>query len=420
MSVKNTMALPNAPITTRSLPLDVLRGVAMLLVLFRHPVVHASEAGVLAPLAHCMETIGWTGVDLFFVLSGFLIGGLLFNELEKHSRIDVRRFIIRRAFKIWPGYLALILLAFVQELRHGHQGPTKALHDVLPNLLHLQNYLWTIRGQTWSLAVEEHFYLFLPPLLLVLTLWKPGRITEIRAVPVIAGLLVIVCLGLRLWTTATVPFNAYKHISPTHLRMDSLFWGVLLGYLYKFRPAWAEPLFRSRKWLLVCGLALIAPMVFFDDVTPFAHTIGFTMLFMGYGCILIAFVSTSEGSGRLANLLYSPIGRSLAFVGFFSYAIYLWHVDFALAVLVQRLDWIVPKSAAGGLRWAVALLIYTAMATGAGIVMTKLIEQPALALRNRLWPSRTDASPAPSTEAATVPAPCPLNTHPPLAAELET
>ena len=390
--LKKMLGLGKTAANRRSLPLDVLRGAAMCLVLFRHPVVHASEAGMLAPLARCLERIGWTGVDLFFVLSGFLIGGLFFNELEKNSCIDKGRFFIRRAFKIWPGYLLLVLVTFVQDLRHGNASWGVALHDVMPNLFHLQNYFWTLRGQTWSLAVEEHFYLFLPLLFMILTLGKRGRILDIPSIPLIAGVLTVVCLGLRMWVTSREPFYAYRNISPTHLRIDSLFWGVFLSYLYKFRPAWAVPILGNRKFLLLSGVLLISPMAIYDDFTPFAHTLGFTLLFLGYGCILIAFVSTSEGSGRLATLIFSPVGRCLAFAGVFSYAIYLWHVDFALAVLVHRLHWIVPASAPGALRWIVALCIYIPLATVAGIVMTRLIEDPALALRNRFWPSKSGGS----------------------------
>jgi peptidoglycan/LPS O-acetylase OafA/YrhL len=87
-------------VSSRLSQLDVLRGVAILLVIGRHPVVEATAAGRIAPLANLWYHFGWTGVDLFFVLSGFLIGGLLFAELRRTGRLNVSRFLIRRAFKI--------------------------------------------------------------------------------------------------------------------------------------------------------------------------------------------------------------------------------------------------------------------------------------------------------------------------------
>lgn len=90
----------------RLIQLDVLRGLAILLVLGDHYATSVDEsrlgAGHLQPLNAAMERFGWSGVDLFFVLSGFLVGGLLFSELKRNVRLDVRRFLVRRAFKIWP------------------------------------------------------------------------------------------------------------------------------------------------------------------------------------------------------------------------------------------------------------------------------------------------------------------------------
>ena len=84
----------------RMIELDVLRGVAILLVLFHHRVLPGRGTGIMKIPATMLERFGWTGVDLFFVLSGFLVGGLLFNELRTKGEIDLRRFIVRRGFKI--------------------------------------------------------------------------------------------------------------------------------------------------------------------------------------------------------------------------------------------------------------------------------------------------------------------------------
>ena len=84
----------------RIVQLDLLRAVAILLVLGRHFVVPAKQAGALEGFATVWERFGWTGVDLFFVLSGFLIGGLLYEELRTTSQLNLGRFLIRRGFKI--------------------------------------------------------------------------------------------------------------------------------------------------------------------------------------------------------------------------------------------------------------------------------------------------------------------------------
>ena len=386
---RDTVKVANPQAETRSLPLDVLRGVAMLLVLFRHPVLPASEAGAFKPVVRLLETIGWTGVDLFFVLSGFLVGGLLFKEVRRSGRVEIRRFLIRRGLKIWPGYFALLAVVFIQQVRHLNQSPGEAFYVLLPNLMHLQNYLGSVRGRTWSLAVEEHFYLLLPVLLWLLVSRKRGRLDAIPAIPFVAVSLAVLCLSLRCWLYFTRPFATNVHLAPTHLRIDSLFWGVLLGYLYEFRPAVLEQLSRRRIPALTCAAALIAPMFVFDLNSAFAHTIGFTMLYLGYGIMVSVFVYTPPQSGLLAHLLYGPFGRGLAFIGVYSYSIFLWHYDCAELVLRERLKWIVPLDCPIELRWTIALVLYIAMATATGFLMAKLIELPALKLRNRLWPSGT-------------------------------
>src|SRR5690348_5392426 len=101
--------------TGRSLQLDCLRGVAILLVIFTHQVMPYQGAGVLRGVAGLLHRFGWTGVDLFFVLSGFLISGLLFRELQRDGRLRVGRFLIRRGMKIWPAYFVYLAYVFAQH-----------------------------------------------------------------------------------------------------------------------------------------------------------------------------------------------------------------------------------------------------------------------------------------------------------------
>jgi len=112
-------------------------------------------------------------VDLFFVLSGFLIGGLLVSELHHHGHIDIGRFLIRRGLKIYPPHFVfigyLMLMPVAKAILAGNNVWTTFTTEwgkYWPNLLFLHNYVGTNpAGHTWTLAVEEHFYLLLPFLL---------------------------------------------------------------------------------------------------------------------------------------------------------------------------------------------------------------------------------------------------------------
>lgn len=368
----------------RNIQLDVLRGVAILLVITTHAVVWRFNAGVATPLAYVLQIGGWTGVDLFFVLSGFLIGGLLFKEIRRTGTLNVRRFLTRRAFKIWPAYFIFLAFVVIKSVRHA-PSVWAGLHPLWPNFVHLQNYFGPDRqmpwSHTWSLAVEEHFYLALPLLLLVLV-----RFGRMRWIPAITLAVAIGCLGMRLmnWNK---PYSWYTQLMPTHLRMDSLLFGVLLAYAYHLKPSVLAFVPRFRILLFVAGLALIAPMFCLPMESPFVFTFGYTMNYLGYGCILIACVDAD--TGPLARVLTSRPARAIALIGFFSYSIYLWHLVAREQVLYRLHAW--------GRHGAAAYLLMTgadiALAILFGVISALLIEQPFLWLRNRLFPSRTPAGP---------------------------
>ena len=147
----------------RSPQLDLLRGVAVLAVLC----VHYQYLKVFE--------VGWAGVDLFFVLSGFLISGLLFTDWKRNESISLSRFFIRRGFKIYPAfYFFLITLTPGMALflaRVKHNIGTR----IFAEIFFLQDYLPRVWIHTWSLAVEEQFYILLPLLLIILVKVHRGK-----------------------------------------------------------------------------------------------------------------------------------------------------------------------------------------------------------------------------------------------------
>src|SRR5438034_2045551 len=166
--------------------LDVLRAIAVLLVLGHH--MDPPDPGVVTSLRVVVDTwhrAGGVGVDLFFVLSGFLISGLLFSEYKRSGRIDFLRFFIRRGFKIYPAYyFFLFLLAFLRG------RPT------LADLIFMQSYWPYSWGHTWSLSVEEHFYIALP-LVLMLSM-RFSRCRNFSWIPYAFPVVLIACLAMRI------------------------------------------------------------------------------------------------------------------------------------------------------------------------------------------------------------------------------
>ena len=384
----------------RLVQLDFLRGVAILLVLGRHPSFEPANAGRLRGFASLWSNFGWTGVDLFFVLSGFLVGGLLLGEIRERGRADVSRFIFRRAFKIWPAYYLLVLASIVHKAMEYDWRTSLALY--WPNLFHVQNYFGgDLLSHTWSLAVEEHFYLALP-LLLVLLGSFGERASRINLLPIIAFFVMAFCLVLRVVVNWDRPFTSYTHTYPTHLRIDGMAFGVVLAYLYHFHEGFLKRIGEYRWLLIGMGIALVSPIAWFGLEERFTWTIGYTMLYLGYGLILLAFVYTPVDAkgGALSRFFSTPLARATAKIGLFSYSIYVWHLSFGHHAAQAFMGHLGSRAPTGSWGWIISTAVYVISAIGAGFVLAKLVEFPALALRDRLFPSLGRAVVAPQKEAA--------------------
>ncbi|HEY2881794.1 MAG TPA: acyltransferase, partial [Pirellulales bacterium] len=185
----------------RIFSLDILRGMACMLVLVAHmPLNKGIDRST--PVWRFIEQfrlVGWLGVDLFFVLSGLLISGLLFKEIQASGTIQLKRFWLRRGMKIWPAYYIMfgvwVATSLLYNWRHGLWPQLKVLASgIVPNLIFIQNYMQELQWpHTWSIAVEEHFYLALPILLVVLV-----RVGKLKWLPAIVGLIAIAVLAMRI------------------------------------------------------------------------------------------------------------------------------------------------------------------------------------------------------------------------------
>ena len=374
----------------RSLPLDMLRGVAILLVIGRHYIVLPENFGWLQPLAGGWTTIGWAGVDLFFVLSGFLVSGLLFAEYRKHRAVDVGRFVVRRGFKIWPAYLVYLgfVAAWVAWKQRGDLASTWA--TIWPNVFHVQNYFHTPRVHTWSLAVEEHFYLAVA--LAFYWVLRTGRAEAIlRRLPaIILGLVAAIAVARYFSYRAHGPerLNLYA----THLRFDGLLIGTLLAYWTHFQReklAWAA---QRPGLMLIVGLVLAAPVLALSpDASVLTASVGLTALYAGFGCILIGWLNLEDKAGWARRLFASTPAALLGQIGFYSYSIYLWHVDLAQVPIKKLAEIAVRAEVPAALVWVAGMVLYIGLAYVAGRLLGRLIEMPALKLRDRLFPSSTKA-----------------------------
>lgn len=355
--------------------LDVLRTAAIALVLFHHwdDPVPALPLG----LDHAVRTVreaGWIGVDLFFVLSGFLVAGLLFREIRVRGEIRFGRFFVRRGFKIYPAFYTFLLVIVALPLMRGKTPPWG---PVLAEALFVQNYADRLQIHTWSLAVEEHFYLLLPLYLI----WASRRPNFQAALPRHFLLLAGVVLALRIATSLLLPYRTGTHGYPTHLRIDSLCFGSLLAFFAHFYGPGLKSFVQSRTPLLFgVSAAGLSAAFLLDEANPWMHTAGFSGLYLGFGGVLLLAL---YGPWETARGWRGKLVDALAWVGSYSYGIYLWHM-FMRTYVLMALTAVLRRP----LPYGVGLALYLAGCVVLGVVMTKLIERPFLALRERWFPAR--------------------------------
>jgi peptidoglycan/LPS O-acetylase OafA/YrhL len=375
----------------RLIGLDLLRlaAVAMVLGVHTEP-IPAEWVSPLRPLMEWWRAGGGLGVDLFFVLSGYLVSGLLFAEYRSRGEISISRFYVRRAWKIYPSFYALILFSIVFESLAGERVRPKPF---LAEAFFLQSYLGAYWNHTWTLAVEEHFYLLLPLGLAIMAKRGRGAADPFRAVPALVLGLAAAFLAVRAANFAVRDeYRLIKHVFATHLRLDSLLFGVAIAYIHHFHREWFCRTFRPWRYVLLAGGAatLGGLLIWPGSVTMwYVHTLGFTQFYLGAAGVLVAVLMCEIPRNRLT--------LPLATLGSYSYSIYLWHMA------IMR--WVVPHLEET-LSWQSRTALYLAGAFVIGVSMAKLVELPTLRLRDRLYPSRTATTlrPAPLPQSVVAPA----------------
>jgi peptidoglycan/LPS O-acetylase OafA/YrhL len=366
----------------RWIQLDLLRAFAVLLVMGTHMRVCPVETSPLMNrITEAFLQGGWCGVDLFFVLSGFLVSGLLFREYQRTKSLAIGHFLARRGLKIYPGFWFLMLatLAVAWKLRPGRVGAGQLMAE----LLFVQNYFDGVWKHTWSLAVEEHFYLSLALLIGLLRHYRPSADgNPFRAIPAISLVVFTACLGFRLARTLAQPeFDFRYHQAPSHLRMDSLMLGVLLSYWYHFEPQRLRWLVEWKYPLALLGLCmLLLPFMVDKEQHRWMPVIGFSIIAVGSALLTMSFMSIELPLNRLVS--------AFGMIGAYSYSIYLWHFPIEMYG-----DELIHRFTGWQMNWFAIAITYVSLSLIVGIVAAKLVEMPVLRWRDRMLPSNSGTVP---------------------------
>lgn len=303
--------------------LDGLRGVAILLVMLLHFQLDRPDTTLGHAYKNVVDT-GWAGVDLFFVLSGFLITGILYDNRADENYF--RTFYVRRALRIFPLYFGFLAVRFFvaphlfqPEWVDLHSSPSQQAWAWL-YLTNLQIALFggsgvaPFTGHFWSLAIEEQFYLVWPAVVLLL----PRRRLMALCVAMVAG-----ALALRLvFVFALDNYAATYYFTPA--RMDALALGSLVALVVR-GPEGMAPLLRWRVPVLAACGAATSVFFFWRGLwwrDPIVGTVGFTVVGLFFTALLVSAVAAPAGSllGRTCS------ARILRFFGRYSYSLYVFHL----------------------------------------------------------------------------------------------
>ena len=356
--------------------LDTLRALAIALVLMSHYQGFVSHA----PTFGIMGKIGWAGVDLFFVLSGYLIGNQLLAPAARGDHLNLKTFFARRLLRTLPNYYAVLA---VYLLLPDSPIAGKSMAPVWQFLTFTQNFGLNY-GETfthsWSLCIEEQFYLVFPLAVLVLVgsersprlLWCAlfaaiGAGMTVRGMAFMDGMDVF---------AAPVYYSSFS-------RFDELLPGVAIAMLKNFHPAAFARILRHGNALLVAGLAMSAAVLYGvmnEAPTAFAaSTFGFSLVATSFALLTCSALSP----GSILNRARIPGAASLAL---WSYAIYLVHKPVFMALR--------PELISRGIDSGAPLTIAAVMAAGilGGWVLYRVIETPFMQLRARWYPAGTSTT----------------------------
>jgi peptidoglycan/LPS O-acetylase OafA/YrhL len=370
------MSLPLPERAGRRQPgLDLLRAIAILWVML----YHATSHGIALP---AIAEHGWMGVDLFFVLSGYLIGWQVLRTYAAGQRPDWHAFTLSRALRVLPAYLAVLALyAWVPVWRED-----AGMQPVWRFLTFTVNLFASARGgnafsHAWSLCVEEHFYVVFPLVAALLAWRRSSGVAIATACALVGGGML---LRAWLWTHAVAPDGAADDIGtlmpryvraiymPTWARLDGLVAGVLLAAMRAFRPAWWAAGLRHGPWLAIPAIVALGLAMRLAPLTLAGSVFQFPLVAFGCACL----VPAALGTRGLANRTL-PGMRALATLAF---SLYLTHK----AVYAAFDDALADETMPSWLR----LAFYLLASLGVASILYMTVERPGLRWRDRLLARR--------------------------------
>lgn len=372
------MANPAVPFeaskSLRNFGLDLLRALAIVLVLLSHGRACIAES---FPVLKDFFVFGYLGVEMFFVLSGFLIGGILVNIIRPGCRFsDLKNFWVRRWFRTLPNYYLFLIVEFVlaATVVHGANLWKFSLYPVF-----LQTFYYPVRpvyfSVSWSLAVEEWFYLLVPVLLFVAVSFLKVRS---KAFGLTIASVILLSLALRIFYVLALNADWGPDIrNTTILRLDSIVFGLLGAYVFfSGRDFWERFKYPAFCVGLVSFVANAIYVQLVDrDVSFYCRTLQFTVIPLSVLLCLPLIRSMSMSDGF--------VKKAIEHVSLWSYSLYLCHM-IVLRFVEQGMAVLEKKCHLGHLQPGTGFIAFGAFIFGSLIlssVVYKYYEKPMTSFR---------------------------------------
>ncbi|NND10721.1 MAG: acyltransferase [Flavobacteriaceae bacterium] len=359
--------------------LDIMRAVAILLVVFSHAIWILPQSKSL--LTDLMSLAGVMGVEIFFVLSGFLIGRILYKLYvrEDFNFKDIQYFWIRRWFRTLPNYYLILIVNIVLALFLGTDLP----EHLGRYFLFLQNFtteMPSFFGESWSLPIEEFAYI-IGPLFLYLILFLRIKVSK-RAMFLFVTLLVIAifiitkCVYNSNDTIKDMVFWNVNLKAMTIYRIDAIYYGVLAAWLSMVFPKnWSR-----FKWLflMIGGVIFVGMniMITLKQIFIESHSFFWNVLYLPLNSIAIAFTLPLLSSIRSAA---KPMLIPVTYISVISYSMYLLHYSVVLRLMKQYF----PSEGLSKFGTMSYVLIYFLLTIVLSYILYRLFERPMMDIRDK-------------------------------------
>ena len=357
--------------------LDHLRALAIFIVFFFHyqiPIFGHPE------WLQNFAKFGWTGVDLFFVLSGFLISSQLFSQIKQGKTISYKNFFLKRFFRIIPAFLMVVGIYFCFPVFREKES----LPPLWKFLTFTQNFGTNLKdfgtfSHAWSLCVEEHFYFFFP---IILILFQTANLFKKSYWILIAFFLFGFAIRIYSWNTLYLPkinnenswLFWYKFIYyPTYNRLDGLLIGVSIAAIYQFKTNLWNKIAKFGNQILLLSFVILTFAYFlcYEEQSFCASIFGFPLVAFGYGFLVIGAISPK-------SFLYKWNSKITTFIASLSYAIYLTHkgIIHITQNVFENLNVKIESN--------LMMTICVAFCIVGAMLLNSIIEKPFMKLRNRI------------------------------------